>query len=228
MNSKITRRVFIFSALMMASCRRTSTKLKSVMVKAQETSSRRLMIVLHGLGDSAAGYVWLPEALHLPWLNYILVNAPFAYEDGYSWFQNESDIERITTLLSGFLDERRAEGWPAEQMMLFGFSQGCNLAWELGLRYPQRLAGIVGIDGCVNDLPRALGSLSSVARQQHYLITHGIEDPQVPFGFTSQQVQELKKAGLEIDWRPFHKGHTIADKEELDVIRNFIVARYPK
>ena len=34
------------------------------------------MIVLHGLGDSMEGYRWLPEALQLPWLNYLLVNAP--------------------------------------------------------------------------------------------------------------------------------------------------------
>ena len=34
--------------------------------------------MLHGLGDSIEGYRWMPEALDLPWLNYLLVNAPDA------------------------------------------------------------------------------------------------------------------------------------------------------
>ena len=41
--------------------------------------SSRLMVVLHGLGDSVAGFRWLPEALGLPWMNYLLVNAPDDY-----------------------------------------------------------------------------------------------------------------------------------------------------
>jgi phospholipase/carboxylesterase len=198
------------------------------MVRAQENSSRRLMIVLHGLGDSAAGYNWLPKAMELPWLNYLLINAPLRYEDGYSWFTSQNDIKRSTELLSNFLDEKRSEGWPTEQTMLFGFSQGCNMVWQLGLRYPHRFAGIVGIEGLVNDLPSALSSLSPVARQQHFLITHGTEDPVIPFASTSEQIQKLKKAGLNIEWHAFNKAHTIAGAVELDVIKQFIVTEYSK
>ena len=60
--------------------------LHSELIPAREKNSRRLMVMLHGLGDSIEGYRWLPEAMNLPWLNYLLVNAPYDYYGGYSWF----------------------------------------------------------------------------------------------------------------------------------------------
>jgi phospholipase/carboxylesterase len=47
-------------------------------IPAAAKNSGRLMIVLHGLGDSIEGYRWLPPALDLAGLNYLLVNAPDA------------------------------------------------------------------------------------------------------------------------------------------------------
>ena len=42
--------------------------LETKLVHAEQPESRRLMIVLHGLGDSMAGYAWVPQVLRLPWL----------------------------------------------------------------------------------------------------------------------------------------------------------------
>ena len=53
--------------------------LTTELMPAAQRDSRRLMVVLHGLGDSMEGYRWLPSALRLPWLNYLLVNAPDEY-----------------------------------------------------------------------------------------------------------------------------------------------------
>ncbi len=53
--------------------------------------SSRLMVILHGLGDSSAGFRWLPAALNLPWMNYLLVNAPDAYYGGFSWYDFATD-----------------------------------------------------------------------------------------------------------------------------------------
>ena len=62
--------------------------LDSELIPAREKSNR-LLIMLHGLGDSIAGYRWMPEALDLPWLNYLLVNAPDQYYGGYSWYDGD-------------------------------------------------------------------------------------------------------------------------------------------
>ena len=53
------------------------------------------MVMLHGLGDSIEGYRWWPEALGLPWLNHLLVNAPDDYYGGYSWFDID-DLRRAS------------------------------------------------------------------------------------------------------------------------------------
>ena len=55
-------------------------------IQARQDAGPRLMIVLHGLGDSMEGYRWLPEAMQLPWLNYLLVNAPDPYYGGFAWY----------------------------------------------------------------------------------------------------------------------------------------------
>ena len=138
------------------------------------------MVMLHGLGDSIEGYRWMPEAMTLPWLNYLLVNAPDDYYGGYSWFDFRTTwpgVQRSRKLLFELLDDLRAKGFPAEQITFGGFSQGCLMAIEIGLRYPHRLAGIVGISGWMCEPEKLLKELSPVARQQRLLMTHGTIDP---------------------------------------------------
>src|SRR5438552_18800955 len=127
--------------------------LHSELIPAQEPRSRRLMIMLHGLGDSIEGYRWLPPSMNLPWLNYLLVNAPDEYYGGYSWYDFIGEImpgvQRSRKLLFELLEAQREAGLPSEQIILGGFSQGCLMALEVGLRYPRRLAGSIGISGYV-------------------------------------------------------------------------------
>ena len=204
--------------------------LQTEFYQAEDAGSKRLMVVMHGLGDSIAGFRWLPRALELPWLNYLLVNAPDRYYQGFSWYEFGGDPEpgivRSRKLLFELLDEQRRNGFPSEQTIVSGFSQGCLMTWEAGLRYPHRLADLVGISGYAHDEKGALNELSPVAREQRFLITHGTMDPMVPFDAVKQQVAVLKAAGLNIDWREFDKGHTIAGEEELAVIRDFVRASF--
>ena len=63
-------------------------------IPAREKESHALLIALHGLGDSAAGWRFLPPTLGLPWLNCLLVNAPDPYYGGFSWY-DFSGVERL-------------------------------------------------------------------------------------------------------------------------------------
>lgn len=204
--------------------------LTSELIPAAQKDSRRLMVVLHGLGDSMDGYRWLPEAMNLPWLNYLLVNAPDDYFGGYSWFDFPGDaapgVVRSTRLLVELLDAQRKQGFPTEQTVLFGFSQGCVMVMEAGLRYPHRCAGIVGVSGWVPDPTRLLREASPLARKQRLLVTHGLFDPLLPIAPVREQVRQLRAAGLQIEWHEFAKEHTIAGEAELAVIRRFVVAAY--
>ena len=97
---------------------------------------------------------------------------------------------------------------------------------DVGLRYPQRLAGIVGISGYVCEPEKLITELSPVARRQRLLVTHGLLDPMIPIDAVRKQIQFLKAAGLPIEWHEFAKAHNIAGEPELAVIRNFILGRY--
>jgi phospholipase/carboxylesterase len=201
-------------------------------IPAETRGSKRLMIMLHGLGDSIEGYRWLPETLDLPYLNYLLVNAPDPYYGGFSWFDFAGDIApgvlRSRDLLFRLLDEQRAKGFPTGQTILGGFSQGCLMSIEVGLRYPHLFAGIVGISGYICNPERLVLELSQVARRQHLLVTHGFMDPLIPFAGVRAQIQLLKEAGLQIEWHEFAKAHTIAGEQEIKVIRDFIRTGFEK
>jgi phospholipase/carboxylesterase len=206
------------------------TMLQSEFIPAAEPSSRRLLVMLHGLGDSPAGWRWLPGALNLPWLNYLLVNAPDRYYDGWSWFDYPGDIapgvHRSRQLLFELLDDLRAKNFPADQITLGGFSQGALLSLETGLRYPHRLAGIVGISGWVFEIENLLRDLTPLTKSQRLLATHGPFDPILPFAEVRDQVRRLQAAGLNITWREFPKEHTIHGEEEIAAIREFIREGY--
>jgi len=129
-------------------------------------------------------------------------------------------------LLFELLDALPAKGFPTDQITFGGFSQGCLMAIEVGLRYPHRLAGIVGISGYVCRPERLVKELSPVALQQRLLVTHGTQDPMIRFAVMREQINFLKAAGLNIEWHEFQKEHTIIEPE-LELVREFIRAGYP-
>lgn len=208
----------------------TEPMLDTEFFPAPEKNSRRLLIGLHGLGDSATGLRWMPEALGLPWLNCLLVNAPDVYYGGFSWYDIYGDpapgVKRSRELLFELLDAQRAKGFPTEQTTVFGFSQGCLMTVELGARYPHHFAGLVGISGYVFEPEKLVKELSPMAREQRFLVTHGLQDTVVPFAVAQKHFSILKADGLNISWHEFAKAHNIAGEAELTVIRDFIKAGY--
>ncbi|MBI3850738.1 MAG: serine esterase [Verrucomicrobia bacterium] len=202
------------------------------LIPAREKKTRRLMVVLHGLGDSMDGYRWLPDAMNLRWLNYLLVNAPDQYYGGYSWYDFAGDkgagIRRSRKLLFDLLEAQRKNGFPIDQTVLFGFSQGCLMILDVGLRYPHRFAGLVGISGYVFEPEQLIAELTPVALQQRLLVTHGTQDPLIPFAEVREQINLLKAAGLNISWHEFMKTHTIAGEAELEIIRDFVGASFSR
>jgi phospholipase/carboxylesterase len=205
--------------------------LTTELIPAAEPASKALLVVLHGLGDSMEGWRWLPEQLRLPWLNYLLVNAPDDYYGGYSWYDLYGDsgpgIRRSRDLLFQVLDAQRAAGFPSAQTGLLGFSQGCLMTFDAGFRYPHRLAALVGISGYVWEPSQMVRELSPVAQAQPALFTHGRRDPLIPMAnVRDEQVPVLRAAGLNVTWREFDKVHTVAGEPELAVIREFLTQAF--
>lgn len=188
-----------------------------------------LLIVLHGRGDSAAGWKSFQSELGIENLSALLLNAPDRYYLGYSWYGLAPDqlpgILRSRALLDQILPEIHRQGYPPERCFLLGFSQGCLMTLEFGGRYPHRLAGYIGLSGFCYD-PEALRSEASpAALSGEWLITHGREDDVLPIERTRSQMQFLKQAGFNLDYREYSKAHTLDSDYEMPYLREWIQQR---
>jgi len=190
---------------------------------------RRVIVVLHGRGDSPAGFYWLAPELDLPEAAYLLLQAPDDYFGGWSWYDLPPDqgpgILRSRQLLFQALDALAAQGVASADVVLFGFSQGCLMVIDVGLRYPGVLAGVCGVSGYVMWPERAAAEATAHAKTMPWLITDGSLDEVVPHALTAEGVAALQAAGLPVDYRTYPKGHTIDPREELPLLREWLAAR---
>jgi len=208
-------------------------------IPAAQAGSGPLLIILHGLGDSMDGWQWLAPELNLPWMNYLLVNAPKPYFDGFSWFDlsipqmtggrlsvNADDVVASRKQLHMLLDAQRGAGWSSKQTAILGFSQGCLMTLDAGLRYPHRLAALVGISGWMHDPARLLAEQGEAAKSVPVLVTHGTVDEVVPMALAEPGVRALQAGGLDVAWQEFEKAHTVAGRAEVGFIRRFLEASF--
>ena len=192
---------------------------------AKETSAR-LMVILHGLGDSLDGFRWFPGALSLGRQNYLMINAPLPYDEGFAWYEEEPDpvpdILRGRARLGNLLAELTEQGWEGKNIVLLGFSQGCLMATDFALRYEKPLLGVIGISGYIY-FPNSLAEeIHPSAKKQAWLITHGKFDTVLPPDRTRKQISRLSHMGIKIEWAEFHKAHAIDAGDELALIRDWI------
>ena len=202
--------------------------LKTDLIKAANPAGQDLLIALHGLGDSMEGYRWVPQAFRQPGLNVLLVNAPDAYYGGYSWYDFAGDpgpgVERSYRFIESMLEGLAEQGFAPERTVLFGFSQGCLMCFETGLRYKARFAGIIGVSGYVHKPERLPEIASPVVPQQKFLVTHGTKDPLIPLPLVRPQICALQAGGLAIEFHEFEKEHTIIEPE-IELFRRWLAAR---
>ena len=190
--------------------------------------SKKLMIILHGRGDSSEGFTSLPPFLDLDEMNYLLLDAPFEYFTGYSWYQLPPDqlpgIEYSSQMLTKVLDEVFREDFNAQESFLFGFSQGALLTFEFGARYHKVLAGYIALSGYIYDTEKLLAEMNPEVNKGQWLCTHGTYDEILPFKTSEAQVQHLQDGGFDITFKSYPKDHNI-DRDELAMIQDWIKAR---
>ena len=201
------------------------TSLKSVFMAA--ANSTKLLVVLHGRGDSYEGFLWLAPALDLN-LNVLLVNAPDRYYMGYSWYDlppnQRPGVLRSSRELECLFDEIGQQGFRSQDTVLFGFSQGCLMALEWGGRTQRSLSGYIGISGYCLDAEALLRERSEASQASRWLITHGRQDEVLPFAKSEAQMRVLSDAGWPLDFRAFDKTHTIDQGSELALIRSWLIS----
>ncbi len=190
------------------------------------------VIWLHGLGASGHDLAPIVPELGLPSnhrLRFIFPHAPHqpvtlnfgmsmpAWYDilglGLNSNQDETGIRRAESWIHEWLDYQEALGIPSHQIALGGFSQGGALALHTGLRYPKRLAGILGLSTYL-PIGHTLPEERSPTNQNIPIwMAHGTQDMIVAMSLADRSLQMLHDNQYKVDFRTYPMGHTICDEE---------------
>ena len=131
--------------------------------------------------------------------------------------QDYSELTRIsppgmpeaTSLLAVALQDMRSTyRVEHDRIVLGGFSQGAMISTHLTLStglQPAMLALFSGTLLCRDEWTR----LAVAHSHCNILQSHGFEDPILPFGAATELSEMLTAAGFNVDFIPFHGGHTI-------------------
>lgn len=189
-------------------------------------------LVLHGLGDSMAGWKPAVPLFTLDQVGWAFANAPEAYGPygGYSWFDMLPDMtpdiagivhsrHLLDELIGHLLVELKI---PSEKLFLLGFSQGCLMVMDQALRGDRQFAGVVGISGWVNGLEEFPAEFGSAAKQQRILMTHGLHDDLLMVELIRDQANQLKELDIHLAWGEYDKAHSLDPDDEVADIRAFM------
>lgn len=193
-----------------------------------EIPSKKLMIVLHGRGDSSQGFTWMPQLLGLEEMNYLLLDAPYEYFGGRSWYDlppnQQEGITHSSMILHDILETMFEEDFNVSESFLFGFSQGSLMTFEFGGRYEKLLAGYIAVSGYIYDTELLLKEKNTKHIGKNWLCTHGTSDEVLPFETSKLQVEALQKENFDITFKSYPKPHTLI-QEEIAMIKEWIQER---
>jgi phospholipase/carboxylesterase len=113
--------------------------------------------------------------------------------------------QRVLQMLS---DMRESLALGTTPIYLGGFSQGAMLACDVALRSEEPLAGLILMSGTLLCEDEWLPLMSKRAGLR-VVMSHGRQDPLLPFGVAERMRDELTNAGLPVKWVAFDGGHGI-------------------
>jgi phospholipase/carboxylesterase len=139
--------------------------------------------------------------------------------------QDETGILDSDQRVRALIERERQRGVAPERIVLAGFSQGGAIALHLGLRFEERLAGIVALS---TYLVRgaALAKERSAANQETPIFqAHGSVDPMVVFQRGQESRRQLEQLGYGVEWHAYPMGHQVC-QEEIEELGAFLRARF--
>ena len=194
------------------------------------------VIWLHGLG--ADGHDFEPIVPELvrpggPPLRFVFPHAPVrpvTLNGGYAmraWYdiiaidrraaEDERGIRSSQALLAELIRRENARGISASRIVLAGFSQGGAMALFCGIRYPERLAGIIGLS-CYQLLAARLDAERSPVNQATPIfLAHGLQDPVVVPALGEAACRQLTAAGYTVEWHAYSMPHSVCQQEVIDI-----------
>jgi len=194
-----------------------------------------LVILLHGFGAPGNDLLPLAEVLAVPkGTRYLFPEGPLSLSTGYGdargwWLIDMARLEadraagRVRDLsgerprglppvreaMERFLTELpRVMPIDDKRTVIGGFSQGAMLSCDMVMRTAFPCAGLVQLSG---GLLAQQDWRPSVARRAGLPVfqSHGTQDQILPYAMAERLRDELKQAGLAVEWHSFRGGHEI-------------------
>lgn len=206
------------------------------------------VIWLHGLGADGHDFEPVVRELRLPEslpLRFVFPHAPIrpvTINGGASmraWYdivsldrdgpQDEQGIRDSAAMLVDLVEREHSRGIPFQHIAVAGFSQGGAIALHMGLRYPQRLAGIVALSTWLpltETVKREVAeNPDSQPRDVPILVAHGSYDPMLPIGLGHHSCDVLRELGYTVEWHEYPMPHSVC-AEEIDDIREWLLEAF--
>lgn len=194
------------------------------------------IIWLHGLGADGHDFEPIVPELVRPAeraLRFIFPHAPVrpvTLNNGYpmrAWYdivaldrraaEDEPGIRASQATIEALIRRENARGIPSERIVIAGFSQGGAMALYAGTRYPEKLAGIMGLS-CYLLLAAGLAAERAAANQSTpVFLAHGTQDPVVSPLLGEQARRVLQEAGYAVEWHAYPMAHSVCPQEVADI-----------
>jgi phospholipase/carboxylesterase len=196
------------------------------------------VVWMHGLGADGHDFEPIVPELRLPAtarVRFVFPHAPLrpvTINQGHvmrAWYdvralagvrrEDEAGVRQSARQIEALLARERQRGIAPRRIVIAGFSQGGAMALHVGLRYPDRLAGILALS-CYLPLAGALDAeLSPANRDVPIFWAHGLHDPMIPLAMAEQGREQLAARGYQIEWHHYPIPHSVSAEEIADVAR---------
>ncbi len=194
------------------------------------------VIWLHGLGASGHDFPPIVPELGLPRdhsIRFVFPHAPavpVTINGGMvmpAWYDilaldfdrrvDEAGVRRSAEQTVALIERERERGVPPERIVVAGFSQGGAIALHVGVRYPERLAGILALSTYLAADCDLENERSSANASTPILQCHGTEDPMVVPGMGAAARDRLGALGHRVEWRTYPMAHQVCGEEIDDI-----------
>ncbi len=194
------------------------------------------IIWLHGLGanghdfESIVPDLNLSESLNIRFVFPHAPSMPVTVNGGYvmpAWYdiavqniltgEDEVGMRRSQKQIMELIEAEKKKGIPANRIILAGFSQGGAMTLFAGLRYPQKLAGLMVLSGYLPLPDKLTAELSEVNAKTSVFMAHGKQDSVVPFEGARISKEFLLKRGIPVEWHEYAMQHSLHPQEIKDI-----------
>jgi phospholipase/carboxylesterase len=194
------------------------------------------IIWMHGLGADGNDFVPMVQELDLaglPGIRFVFPHAnaiPVTINGGYvmrAWYdivatdlvrrEDEGGLRSSQKQVEALIAREKARGIPASRIILAGFSQGCAMTLQTGLRHPEPLAGLMCLSGYVPLSATVPTERSEASLKTPIFMVHGLHDGVIPVARAQQSRDLLKSLGYQVEWHEYVMQHSLCG-EEIDHI----------